>query len=271
ICIRNSACACVAEATDCNGMPNGTALPGTACNDGNANTGNDTWNNNCQCAGTPVALDCNGVPNGPALPGTACNDGNANTGNDTWNNNCQCTGQPLDCNGEPGGAAELDDCGICAGGSTGLVPNADSDGDSVLDCMDSCPGMADADQADFDGDGIGDVCDNCTWMYNPDQADTNGDGIGDACQFGFLTGVGEMAAVDQGLSVWPNPAIGKVVVRCKAGVAAYIRLHDLAGRMVDESSWREQLDLSNLPAGTYLISACDQAGLVMASTKLVKL
>ena len=39
---------------DCNGTPNGTALPGTACNDGNPNTSNDTFNASCQCVGTPT-------------------------------------------------------------------------------------------------------------------------------------------------------------------------------------------------------------------------
>jgi subtilisin-like proprotein convertase family protein len=40
---------------DCNGTPNGTALPGTACNDGNASTINDTFNASCQCVGTSTA------------------------------------------------------------------------------------------------------------------------------------------------------------------------------------------------------------------------
>ncbi len=86
---------------DCAGVNNGPALPGTACNDGNANTGNDTWNANCTCVGQP--LDCVGVPNGQTLPGIACNDGNANTAGDVYDANCQCAGLPLDCLGVPGG------------------------------------------------------------------------------------------------------------------------------------------------------------------------
>ena len=73
-------------------MANGSALPGTACNDNNANTINDVWSANCTCAGTPVNFDCLGVANGSALPGTTCNDGNANTSNDLWNASCQCAG-----------------------------------------------------------------------------------------------------------------------------------------------------------------------------------
>ncbi|MCB9181719.1 MAG: hypothetical protein H6593_09800 [Flavobacteriales bacterium] len=96
-------CNCVGQLVDCQGTPGGSALPGTACNDGNANTGNDTWDANCNCVGQLV--DCQGTPGGSALPGTACNDGNANTGNDTWDANCNCVGQLVDCQGTPGGSA----------------------------------------------------------------------------------------------------------------------------------------------------------------------
>ena len=101
----NIDCECIGQLIDCQDVPGGTALPGTPCNDGNANTGNDTWTNNCQCVGQ--VIDCQGTPGGAALPGTPCNDGNANTINDTWSNNCECAGTPLaeDCEGTPGGAA----------------------------------------------------------------------------------------------------------------------------------------------------------------------
>ncbi|MBK7297682.1 MAG: hypothetical protein IPI91_14120 [Flavobacteriales bacterium] len=36
-----------------------------ACNDNNANTGNDIWNANCQCAGQ--VIDCEGTIGGSAL------------------------------------------------------------------------------------------------------------------------------------------------------------------------------------------------------------
>jgi len=88
---------------DCAGVANGTDLPGTACNDNNANTGNDTWTANCQCVGQ--AIDCAGTPGGTALPGTACNDNNAGTGGDVYNADCQCAGLAYDCLGIAGGAA----------------------------------------------------------------------------------------------------------------------------------------------------------------------
>ncbi|MBK8500677.1 MAG: hypothetical protein IPL52_18100 [Flavobacteriales bacterium] len=88
---------------DCEGTPGGPAQPGTACNDNNPNTGNDTWSANCVCAGQ--VIDCEGTPGGAALPGTACNDNNPNTGNDTWSANCVCAGQASTAEGTPGGAA----------------------------------------------------------------------------------------------------------------------------------------------------------------------
>jgi len=90
---------------DCAGVNNGTALPGTSCDDGNAATGNDTWNANCVCAG--VLFDCAGESGGIALPGTSCDDGLPGTGADAYNANCQCVGLAYDCLGVPGGAAVL--------------------------------------------------------------------------------------------------------------------------------------------------------------------
>ena len=77
----------------------------------------------------------------------------------------------------------------------------DTDGDGVVDALDNCPAVANANQADADQDGIGDACetvtpptdpdadgdgvpdadDNCPTIANPTQADSDGDGIGDAC------------------------------------------------------------------------------------------
>ena len=73
-------------------------------------------------------------------------------------------------------------------------PNADDDGDGILNGEDNCPNTANADQADGDKNGIGDACqdtdgdgvldidDNCPDTSNADQTDVDGNGIGDACQ-----------------------------------------------------------------------------------------
>lgn len=93
---------------DCLGVVGGTALPGSACDDGNPDTENDNWNANCECVGSAVPVDCLGVANGPAVPGTACDDGNPDTENDAYQADCSCAGTPIqavDCLGVAGGTA----------------------------------------------------------------------------------------------------------------------------------------------------------------------
>ncbi|MCB9178820.1 MAG: T9SS type A sorting domain-containing protein [Flavobacteriales bacterium] len=97
----NANCQCVGESVDCLGVAGGTALPGTPCDDGNGNTIDDVYTADCQCVG--VTYDCLGIAGGPALPGTPCNDGNPSTGGDQYNLNCDCVGILIDCAGVIGG------------------------------------------------------------------------------------------------------------------------------------------------------------------------
>lgn len=74
----------------------------------------------------------------------------------------------------------------------------DTDGDSIGDYADNCPGDANADQLDTDGDNTGDLCDstpngdsdndtvdnladNCPLDANTNQLDSDSDGAGDVC------------------------------------------------------------------------------------------
>ncbi|MFZ1692662.1 MAG: hypothetical protein WAT74_05610, partial [Flavobacteriales bacterium] len=72
-------CTCAGQNVDCEGTPEGPALPGTPCDDEDPATGNDTWNNQCECVGE--LIDCENVIGGPALPGTPCDDEDPTTGN----------------------------------------------------------------------------------------------------------------------------------------------------------------------------------------------
>ncbi|MBK9274551.1 MAG: T9SS type A sorting domain-containing protein [Flavobacteriales bacterium] len=76
------------QQVDCLGVPGGSALPGTPCDDGNADTSNDVFDANCACVGE----DCEGVLGGNALPGQPCDDGDPNSVNDTWQPGCVCSG-----------------------------------------------------------------------------------------------------------------------------------------------------------------------------------
>ncbi|MBX2980983.1 MAG: thrombospondin type 3 repeat-containing protein, partial [Flavobacteriales bacterium] len=255
------------QVIDCLGVPGGSALPGTACNDNNPNTGNDTWNNNCQCVGQ--LIDCQGVPGGSALPGTPCSDGDPGTINDVWTSDCECVGMLviMDCSGIINGEAFYDACGNCVGGLTGLIPDPDTDEDGFLDCEDNCPSLANPDQSDFDGDGIGDACDNCPWVYNPDQLDSSGNGVGNAC-------TGQVGLDEFGnpfaFAFHPNPSHGPVQLRCTIAEVRTIRFHDAAGKLVMDVPVHSSIDLSGLAMGVYTALAMDASGDVLARTRVVR-
>ncbi|MEK6281185.1 MAG: right-handed parallel beta-helix repeat-containing protein [Acidobacteriota bacterium] len=61
------------------------------------------------------------------------------------------------------------------------IPETDTDGDSVPNCIDNCPSAINPGQEDADEDGLGDACDNCDAVPNEEQTDTDNDGLGDAC------------------------------------------------------------------------------------------
>jgi YVTN family beta-propeller protein len=84
----------------------------------------------------------------------------------------------------------------CAPPGSGVRMGIDRDEDTVLDGLDNCPAVANADQADANNNGIGNACehladtdndgvnnavDNCPLIANPDQADSDGNGRGDVC------------------------------------------------------------------------------------------
>lgn len=100
---RNRIARLLGGGVDCLGVPNGPALPGTACDDGLATTGDDVYGSDCVCSG--LLLDCAGVPGGSTGPGAPCDDGDAGTGNDVYDANCLCLGVLIDCEGVIGGPA----------------------------------------------------------------------------------------------------------------------------------------------------------------------
>jgi hypothetical protein len=57
----------------------------------------------------------------------------------------------------------------------------DGDTDTVPDCLDNCPTVANMSQANADGDLFGDDCDNCPAVFNNTQSNADGDDFGNAC------------------------------------------------------------------------------------------
>ncbi|MEZ4756941.1 MAG: fibronectin type III domain-containing protein [Flavobacteriales bacterium] len=196
-------------APDCQGVVGGPSVPGTACNDGNACTTNDTWNANCQCVGTPSPDSdgdgiCNAQDNCPNVAGqigSSCNDGDPCTTNDVLNANCQCVGTPSPDSDGDGICNAQDNCPNVAGqiGSSCNdgdpcttndvlnancqcvgTPSPDSDGDGICNAQDNCPNVAgQIGSSCNDGDPCttNDVLNaNCQCVGTP-SPDSDGDGI----------------------------------------------------------------------------------------------
>ena len=160
----------------------------------------------------------------------------------------------------------VDICGTCAGGSTGLTPNSDDDNDGFIYCQDNCSIAFNPDQADFDTDGVGDACDNCAWIANVDQMDSNGNGVGDACE--SQDGIAELEGAGN-MSIFPNPAVDHVLVRCSGDVRA-LRYVDISGKLVLQTPYAIRSDVSALATGSYIVFALDAEGRPLARTRFVK-
>lgn len=153
---------------------------GNPCDDGETCTINDVLVN-CVCIGTPDSdVDGDGLcdtvdPCNNLTDGQPCDDLDPCTDNDVMLN-CTCTGTFADvdsdglcdnidpCNDNTDGSV-CDDGDPCTTGETLLACNCqggvfqDSDGDTVCDASDACPGFDDL--ADADGDGTPNGCDPC--------------------------------------------------------------------------------------------------------------
>jgi len=110
-----------------------------------------------------------------------------------------CDGLDNDCDGE---TDEAD--GDTDGDGQSDCVDLDDDNDGILDELDNCQFIQNADQANDDEDDFGNVCDNCPLDTNPLQEDFDGDNIGDPCDTD-ADGDGIDNSVPDNCPLIPNP------------------------------------------------------------------
>ena len=286
----DSTCTGCADSTACNyegaTIDDGSCIfPGDACDDGDAMTVNDVIGDDCVCAGEAIVDGCTNPDACNYDPAATVDDGSCLT---------------LDCNGECGGTAELDACGICGGDGTSCAGCTDSEAcnydatatiddgsctypaEDYLDCDGNCLN-------DADGDGVCDELEvaGCTNSdaCNYDELATDDDAscilIGDACDDGDENTINDVIGADcecngetDGIEeasmltfgMFPNPTTGEVTLTLSgfhSGVT--IQVLDGAGRVV----WTREnvamqgntvLDLSALSSGSYNVMLSDERG-----------
>jgi subtilisin-like proprotein convertase family protein len=167
---------------DCQGVMNGTAIPGSPCNDGNACTVNDVYDVSCGCAGTVLDSDNDGTCD--------ANDGCPNDPNKVATGACGCGVADVaatyyaDTDGDGFGDPSAPQAGFTCTTPVGFVSNS----------SDHCPsdpakqdpgicgcGVADVATtyyADADGDGSGDPGSTLAGFTLVLYADADGDGFG---------------------------------------------------------------------------------------------
>ncbi len=132
--------------------------------------------------------DCNnnGIPdNDDILAGTS-EDCDGNGVPDECDPDCNANGVTDGCDPDRDADGTIDDCDLCPDDSSKLepgvcgcgIPDVDSDSDTVLDCLDACPGADDL--VDTDGDGTADGCDPCD--ATDTTLDCNRNGYSDPCE-----------------------------------------------------------------------------------------
>ena len=110
--------------TDCLGVVNGSAQPGTPCQSAFGVLG--TWSAACVCVADSSTTDCLGVVNGSALPGTSCQSPAGGVG--IWTANCVCdpdsSNTGTDCLGVLNGSnLPGSPCWLTGGGAIGMWDN----------------------------------------------------------------------------------------------------------------------------------------------------
>jgi len=129
---------------------------------------------------------------------------------------------PLDCNGDCGGTASIDACGICSGGNTGILPNCDDgnpctldDCDGLGECINTLNTCDDTNLCTTDSCGGGN-CFNTPIVCDDSDVCTDDACVDGNCEFTPVVFANTSHAVDaSGMSFTPqdlNITVGDTVV-----------------------------------------------------------
>ena len=209
--------------------------PGDLCDDGDDDTTQDQFDENCDCVGQG--------PQGGCTNPYACNyDEDA----DFSDGSCLFQGDPCD-DGNPATTGDIyTDACVCMGEAT------------LSGCINPIACNFDENAVESDGSCLfpGDPCDDGDEM-------TMGDTYTDEC--GCEGTTTEVAEADELMRLYPNPACGFAVVELASTDVSTVVVFDQWGRQVKSAQvvGTERLDLGSLAAGIYQVVARQGRAIVM--------
>jgi hypothetical protein len=250
-------------------------FPGDLCDDGNAETQNDSWSVDCVCSGEIVGCTamsaCNYNPAATVgdfscvFMGDLCDDGVPETINDVYGFDCLCMGEVVFVPGctEPN-ACNYDMSATTDDGSCFFIGDACDDGltetsgDMIdADCMcvgevvmtmgctnpDACNYDASAGADDGSCFFVGDSCDDGDVNTTDDVYNAN-------CECEGTVGVQELEA---NIQLFPNPATTEVIVTIDGAAPTEVTIFDATGRFVMSAQRTSRIDIQSLAAGVYTL------------------
>ena len=88
-------------------------------------------------------------------------------------------------------------------------------------------------------------------------------------QIDVLSGIGIDESAPEDLTIYPVPTTGRLTVETTAEVQS-ISLYNMTGQFITEVHGERSLDLSTLPAGTYMIRIAGESWIIYRNVELVK-
>ena len=74
----------------------------------------------------------------------------------------------------------------------------------------------------------------------------------------ITTGIGAIAASVSSFEIFPNPASSQLFIKASNFIPTIVNIYDVNGRLVSEKTYSNQLDISNLASGVYMLEAKNQ-------------